>query len=144
MLQRSNKRRDPDDITAGRLTRNLLTLGRDLRAAGLPIGSGQLITFVESVGEIDCRIRNDFYSAAKTTLVNSPEQIPTFDAVFGRFWRQVMNPIAPVETPIEEMLTSEEPPEDSTPRESSEQEKRFGLPKWPVWMRWSRCMISTN
>ena len=126
MLQRSNRRRDPDDITAGRLTRNLLTLGRDLRAAGLPIGSGQLITFVESVGEIDCRVRNDFYSAAKATLVNSPEQIPTFDAVFGRFWRQVMNPIAPVETPIEEMLTSDEPPEDSTPRESSEQEKRAG------------------
>jgi uncharacterized protein with von Willebrand factor type A (vWA) domain len=126
VLQRSNRRRDPDDITAGRLTRNLLTLGRDLRAAGLPIGSGQLITFVESVGEIDCRIRNDFYSAAKTTLVNSPEQIPTFDAVFGRFWRQVMNPIAPVETPIEEMLTSDEPPEDSTPRESSDQEKRAG------------------
>ena len=126
MLQRSNRRRDPDDITAGRLTRNLLTLGRDLRAAGLPIGSGQLITFVESVGEIDCRVRNDFYSAAKATLVNSPEQIPTFDAIFGRFWRQVMNPIAPVETPMEEMLTSEEPPEDSTPRESSEQEKRAG------------------
>src|SRR4029079_3117554 len=36
------------------------------------------------------------------------------------------NPVAPVETPIEEMLTSDEPPEDSTPRESSEQEKRAG------------------
>jgi uncharacterized protein with von Willebrand factor type A (vWA) domain len=126
VLQRSNRRRGPEDVTARCLTSNLLTLGRDLRAAGLPIGSGQLITFVESVGELDCRIRSDFYSAAKATLVNSPEQIPTFDAVFGRFWRQVMNPIAPVETPIEEMLTSDEPPEDSTPRDSSEQEKRAG------------------
>lgn len=126
MLQRSNRRRGPDDITAGRLTRNLLVLGRDLRDAGLPIGSGQVMTFVESVGEIDCRIRNDFYAAAKSTLVTSPEQIPTFDAVFGRFWRQVMNPIAPVETPIENLLSDEEPPEDSTPRESSEQEKKAG------------------
>jgi hypothetical protein len=108
------------------LTRNLLTLGRDLRDAGLPIGSGQVMTFVESVGEIDCRIRSDFYAAAKSTLVTSPEQIPTFDAIFGRFWRQVMNPIAPVETPLEDLLSSDEPPEDSTPRESSEQEKKAG------------------
>ena len=59
-------------------------LGRDLRDAGLPIGSGQVMTFVESVGEIDCRIRSDFYAAAKSTLVTSPEHIPTFDAIFGR------------------------------------------------------------
>jgi uncharacterized protein len=126
VLQRSNKRRGPDDVTAGRLTRNLLTLGRDLRDAGLPIGSGQVMTFVESVGEIDCRIRNDFYAAAKSTLVTSPEQIPTFDAIFGRFWRQVMNPVGPVETPLEDLLSSDEPPEDSTPRESSDQEKKAG------------------
>ena len=42
MLQRSNKRRGPEDVTARCLTSNLLTLGRDLRAAGLPIGSGQV------------------------------------------------------------------------------------------------------
>jgi uncharacterized protein with von Willebrand factor type A (vWA) domain len=126
VLQRSNRRRGPEDVDAGRLTRNLLTLSRDLRHAGLPIGSGQVMSFVESVGEIDCRRRNDFYSAARSTLVNSPEQIPTFDANFGRFWRRVMNPIAPVETPIEELITGEEPPEDSEARESTDQEKRAG------------------
>ena len=84
------------------------------------------MSFVEAVSEIDCRVRNDFYTAAKTTLVTSPEQIPTFDAIFGRFWRQVMNPIAPVETPLEDLITGDEPPEDSTPRESSDQEKKAG------------------
>lgn len=126
MHPRSLKSRRPEDITPGRLTRNLLTLGRDLRASGLPVGSGQLITFVEAVGEIDCRVRQDFYAAAKTTLVTSPEQIPTFDAVFGRFWRQLMNPFNPVETPLEDLITDEEPPEDSQARESSESEKKAG------------------
>ena len=102
MQPRSLKSRRPEDITAGRLTRNLLTLGRDLRSSGLPIGSGQLITFVESMGEIDCRVRQDFYAAAKATLVTAPEQIPMFDAVFGRFWRQLMNPFNPVETSLED------------------------------------------
>lgn len=74
------------------LTTNLLTLGRDLRSAGLNIGSGQIISLVEAVSTIDCRRRDDFYSAAKTTLVTSPEQIPTFDLAFSRFWRRLLAP----------------------------------------------------
>jgi uncharacterized protein with von Willebrand factor type A (vWA) domain len=74
------------------LSSNLLTLGRDLRDAGMNIGSGQIINLVEAVSEIDCRRRDDFYSAAKTTLVTSPEQIPVFDLAFSRFWRRLMKP----------------------------------------------------
>jgi hypothetical protein len=36
------------------LSSNLLTLGRDLRDAGMNIGSGQIINLVEAVSEIDC------------------------------------------------------------------------------------------
>jgi uncharacterized protein with von Willebrand factor type A (vWA) domain len=119
-------RRNPDDITPGRLTRNMLTFGRELRDAGLPIGSGQLISFVDAISEIDVRIRQDFYSAAKVTLVTSPEQIPVFDAIFGQFWRRIMNPVGPVETSFEDLLTDEEPPDDSTPRDASDAEKKAG------------------
>jgi uncharacterized protein with von Willebrand factor type A (vWA) domain len=119
-------RHNPDDITPGRLTRNMLTFGRELRDAGLPIGSGQLISFVDAISEIDVRIRQDFYSAAKVTLVTSPEQIPVFDAIFGQFWRRIMNPVGPVETSFEDLLTDEEPPDDSTPRDASEAEKKAG------------------
>jgi uncharacterized protein with von Willebrand factor type A (vWA) domain len=119
-------RRNPDDITPGRLTRNMLTFGRELRDAGLPIGSGQLISFVDAISEIDVRIRQDFYSAAKVTLVTSPEQIPVFDAIFGQFWRRIMNPVGPVETSFEDLITDEEPPDDSTPRDASDAEKKAG------------------
>src|SRR3954468_14825651 len=74
------------------LSSNLLTLGRDLRDAGMNIGSGQIINLVEAVSAIDCRRRDDFYSAAKTTLVTSPEQIPVFDLAFSRFWRRLLAP----------------------------------------------------
>src|SRR5680860_610491 len=74
------------------LAANLLTLARDLRAAGLNIGSGQVMSLVEAVSAVDCHRRDDFYSAAKTTLVTSPDHIPVFDAVFGRFWRKLLRP----------------------------------------------------
>ncbi len=74
------------------ISSNLLTLGRDLRDAGMNIGSGQIINLVEAVSSIDLRRREDFYSAAKTTLVTSPEQIPVFDLAFARFWRRVLKP----------------------------------------------------
>ena len=88
----------PQDVSASRLTSNLLTLGRDLRRAGLSLGSGQIMSLVEAVGEIDCRRQDDFYHAARATLVTSPEQIPVFDAEFARFWRRLTTIVPDVET----------------------------------------------
>jgi uncharacterized protein len=102
------------------LLANLLTFGRDLRRGGLPIGSGQVMSLVEATSEIDCRRREDFYHAARATLVNSPEQIPVFDAAFAHFWRNLMRP-NPLEEPYAEappqppnmadMLAPEQPKE---------------------------------
>jgi len=84
------------------------------------------MSFVEAISQIDVRSRADFYAAAKITLVTSPEQIPVFDALFSQFWRRVMNPVGPVETSFEDLLSDEEPPDDSTPRESTDAEKKAG------------------
>lgn len=89
MHQRSRPGPNPEDVRASRLLANLLTFGRDLRAAGLPIGSGQVMSLVEAAGTINCRRRDDFYHAARATLVTTPEQIPVFDAEFARFWRRL-------------------------------------------------------
>lgn len=91
----------PEDVTPGRLAANLLSLGRDLRSAGLNIGSGQILNLVEALGEIGPANPEDFYSAARATLVNGPDQIPVFDAAFTRFWRQLVNPVAPIELPVD-------------------------------------------
>src|SRR5215211_672615 len=130
----SRPRPVPDDVRASRLLANLLTFGRDLRRAGLPIGSGQLMSLVEATSEINCRRRDDFYHAARATLVNSPEQIPVFDAAFAHFWRNLIRP-NPLDDPYAEapqsppnmadMLAPENPKEGNktpgTPGESSQE-----------------------
>jgi len=110
----------PDDVDARRITANLLTLGRDLRHAGLRIGSGQIMNFVAAIGEIDVRRRQDFYHAARATLVTMPEQIPVFDAEFSRFWRKVMNPAPPIEHPFDKDNMDMPPPPGSEPQDSKE------------------------
>ncbi|MGH2550831.1 MAG: vWA domain-containing protein [Thermomicrobiales bacterium] len=90
---------------------NLLVLGRDLRSAGLPIGSGQVLSLVEAVAAVDPRRKDDFYAAAKTTLVTGPDQIPVFDAIFDQYWQRVTNTVAPVEFSVPDPRTSSEAPE---------------------------------
>ena len=76
-------------VSATRVAANLLSFGRRLRAAGLPVGSGQVLSLVEAVAAVDLRRRLDVYHAARATLVTRPEQIPIFDAEFARFWRRL-------------------------------------------------------
>src|SRR5687767_5272504 len=71
---RRRRRRQPEDVSADILLANLLTLGRDLRNAGLPLGTGQVMSLAEAMGEIDPRRRGDVYWAARATLVTRPEQ----------------------------------------------------------------------
>ena len=110
----------PEDVSARRITANLLTFARDLRKAGLNLGTGQIINFVEAVGQIDVRRRQDFYHASKATLVTMPEQIPYFDAEFARFWRRVMNPVPPVEHALDQENPDVPPPPGSEPKDQQE------------------------
>lgn len=89
------------DVGPACLTSNLLTLGRELRDAGMNVGSGQVMSLVEAVAEVDCQRRDDFYHAARSTLVTSPEQIPVFDTTFARFWRRLTSPLPSSDIPVE-------------------------------------------
>ena len=126
MQQRVKAGAHPDDVSAVRLQANLLTFGRDLRDAGLSVGSGQIISFVDAVAEIDLTRRMDFYHAARTTLVNSPDQIPVFDTQFAMFWRRVMNPMPPVEQLRQPNELDMPPPPGSQPDESEEKQNAEG------------------
>ena len=122
MQQRVSYQPKPEDVDARRITSNLLTFGRDLRSAGLHVGSGQIMSFVEAVGQIDVRRRTDFYHASKATLVTRPEEIPVFDAEFARFWRRVGNPVPPVEAEMREQESDEPPPPGSETKDKKENE----------------------
>jgi uncharacterized protein with von Willebrand factor type A (vWA) domain len=122
----------PEDVTAAHVAENLLHFGRRLRAAGLPVGSGQILDMVEAVGAIDVRRKDDFYAACKATLVNRPEHIPIFDAEFGRFWRDLTRrgprPLEEFQPPADqESLGLPQPPsskENKNGQEGGETEKQ--------------------
>jgi uncharacterized protein with von Willebrand factor type A (vWA) domain len=80
----------PPQISPHLIRANLLTFGRRLREAGLPVGPGQILALLEAVSAIDIRRHQDLYHAARATVVTRPEQIPIFDAQFSRFWRELL------------------------------------------------------
>jgi uncharacterized protein len=59
-----------------------VTLGRSLRAAGLPVTPDRSATFAESARLLDARDREDLYWAARLAFVTARDQVAAFDAVF--------------------------------------------------------------
>src|SRR5829696_6525201 len=98
-------------ISSNSIRANLLTFGRRLRDAGLPVGSGQVLSLVEALAAIDVFRHEDVYHAARASVVTRPEQIPIFDLEFSRFWRELpgakpapLDPFVPQNTPSEPPL----------------------------------------
>ena len=64
----------------------LVDFGQALRAAELPVGSGDLLTYCAAMEPLDPTDVVDLYWAGRTTLVTRRGQIPTYDRVFRRFF----------------------------------------------------------
>jgi uncharacterized protein with von Willebrand factor type A (vWA) domain len=65
----------------------LVTLGRDLRRRGLPVGTGRILTFVRGVEAIGLRDRESLYWTARATMVASLGDLETFDETFDVWFR---------------------------------------------------------
>lgn len=125
--QRHNRQATPQDVNAETVRRNLLRLGRRLRSAGMAVGPGQILEFVEAVDRVSLARYDDVFHAARATLVTRPEQLPTFKAEFEQFWFDLLQERM---MPLEEYLTSDEeragkPKRGDTP---DEQRKSAGQP----------------
>lgn len=71
----------------GRLIDNIVHFARTLRAAGLPIGPGQVIDAVTAVETAGVRRRDDFYWTLHAVFVKRRDQRHIFDQAFHVFWR---------------------------------------------------------
>ncbi len=106
---------DPDrpgrggDNGGGRLPENIMHFARVLRAAGLPVGPGQVIRAIEAADAVGIGTREDFYWTLHAVFVNRRDQRDLFDQAFHVFWRnprlleRLMTVILPtIETPPDE------------------------------------------
>jgi uncharacterized protein len=72
---------------SGQLLANLVHFGRTLRAAGMPVGPGQVLRAVEAVQAVGITARADFYWTLHAVFVNRRDQRELFDQAFHVFWR---------------------------------------------------------
>lgn len=79
-----------DRVSTDVVMANLLRFGRRLRMAGMNVGSGQILGFLEALATIDVSRRDDVHAAARATLITRPEHRNLFDSEFRRFWRDLI------------------------------------------------------
>jgi uncharacterized protein with von Willebrand factor type A (vWA) domain len=102
---RQNARDAATEVNAETVRRNLLRFGRRLRAAGIAVGPGQILEFVEALDRVSLRRYDDVYHAARATLLTRPEQQVVFKGEFEQFWYDLLQERM---MPLEEYLTSDE------------------------------------
>jgi uncharacterized protein len=66
--------------------RTLVDFSRELRGAGVSVGSGDVLTYSSAAAVLNPTDLLDLYWAGRTTLVSRHDQIPTYDRVFTRFF----------------------------------------------------------
>jgi uncharacterized protein len=64
----------------------LVGFGRALRAAGVPAGTGDVVTYCSAAGLLDPTDLVDVYWAGRATLVRGRDDIPVYDATFRAYF----------------------------------------------------------
>jgi hypothetical protein len=113
----------------------LIELGRTLRARGLPVGTGRVLTFCRSVAALGLTDRDSLYWAGRVSLVASRPDIDAYDETFDEWYRSLgrTEPALSFELdlPGEEDL---EPPRLGEPEEQGE-----GAEEGQVAQAWRRA-----
>ena len=74
--------------------RVLLDFSRELRGAGLAVGSGDILDYCSAMAPLDPTDLLDLYWAGRATLVTRRDSIPVYDEVFRRFFLAESAPAA--------------------------------------------------
>jgi hypothetical protein len=64
----------------------LVDFSRELRTAGLAVGTGDVLTYCSAMVPLDPSDLVDLYWAGRTTLVSRRDDIPVYDRVFRQFF----------------------------------------------------------
>lgn len=67
----------------------LVEFGHALRAAGLPVGTDDILTFCAGAASLDVTDVMDVYWSGRTTLVRRRDHVPIYNIVFRRFFLEI-------------------------------------------------------
>jgi uncharacterized protein len=70
----------------------LVEFARELRTAGLAVGSGEVLTYCAAMTSLDPTDLLDLYWAGRSTLVARHDQLGTYDEVFRAFFLDAVGP----------------------------------------------------
>jgi uncharacterized protein with von Willebrand factor type A (vWA) domain len=113
--------------------RSLVGFARELRGAGVPVGSGDVLTYCAAMGPLNPADLLDLYWAGRAALVTRHDQIPVYDRVFRRYFlgdgEDEPTPARPfsVESRAEAQAVLQVPRTEPDPRRGEEREARLGL-----------------
>jgi uncharacterized protein with von Willebrand factor type A (vWA) domain len=110
----------------------LVDFARELRAAGLTLGSGDVLTYSAALASLDPTDLLDLYWAGRTTLVTRREQIPVYDRVFRRFFLDEQTAAAQPDRPAfhataETLSVIQVPSTEPGQEDRDDQQARLGL-----------------
>jgi uncharacterized protein len=101
------------------VSKTLVQFGRLLRARGLPVGTGRILTFCRAAAAVAPPTRYQLYWTGKSTLVSRPEDFDAYDQAFEEFFapRDVDEVLDKLYEFLDKVEAPEEPdarqPEDS-------------------------------
>ena len=75
----------------------LVEFGHELRAAGVVVGSGDVVAYCTAAAALNPADIVDHYWAGRTTMVTRRDHIPVYDRVFRQFFLDDFQCIALVE-----------------------------------------------
>jgi uncharacterized protein with von Willebrand factor type A (vWA) domain len=67
----------------------LVAFGRELRARGLPVGTGRILTFVRAIAALGLTDRLSLYWAGRVSMVGRREDIAAYDLAFEDWYRSL-------------------------------------------------------
>lgn len=76
----------------------LVGFARELRGAGLTVGTGDVLTYCSATATLEPTDLLDVYWAGRATLVSKPDDIPGYDETFRRYFLDEESPAAGVLT----------------------------------------------
>ncbi len=78
-----------DTVTEQGPVAPLVAFGRQLRARGLPVGTGRILTFVRAVAAMGLTDRESLYWAGRASLIARRDDQEAYDEVFDAWYRSL-------------------------------------------------------